>query len=313
MKFAKLSLAFITTAVVCLGVIYLTAPHRLYWVYRCLDGADLKIACLRGQPTTFRTTTLGSIYEGTTEDYIDRRVLYLGAFEKAEMFFLRDVSAGGVFVDIGAHKGLYSLFLSKYQEQVHAFEPFPPVLSEFKRRVAANNVKNISIHPVGIGEKAERLPFESPGSNNMAMGSFAFLTDGKTHDYFEVVTGDEALRNSGVTSVDLIKMDIEGFERPALRGLAQTLKQSRPIVLFELTVRANNPKLFGSMAEIVNTFPSGYKFSVIKDLDLYTGAYELIPADSVINFTSKHEQHNIVAYPLEKEKRISFRGPVKSN
>lgn len=312
MRTVKLFLASVLTILLCIAVTYVTEPHLPYWIYRCLVGADSKVACLRGQPTTFRTTTLGTIYEGTTEDYIDRRVLFFGAFEKAELFFLRDVSAGGVFVDIGAHKGLYSLFMSKYQKEIHAFEPFPPVLSEFKKLVTINNAKNILVHPVGLGEKHERLPFETPGSNNMAMGSFAFLSGGKAHDYFEIVPGDQALKNSGVTAVDLIKMDIEGFERPALRGLVETLKHSRPIVLFELTVRANDAKLFRSMAEIADAFPGGYKFLVIKNLDPYTGAYQMVPAERVVKFGKTQEQHNVVAFPVEKENRIPLKGPVRT-
>lgn len=91
------------------------------------------------------------------------------------MFFLRDVSRGGVFLDIGANKGLYSLFMSRYQKEIHAFEPYEPVLKKFRASVANNGIRNIVIHPVGLGDRRERLTFEKPGGNNMGLGTFAFV------------------------------------------------------------------------------------------------------------------------------------------
>jgi FkbM family methyltransferase len=306
-KIAKLTIAASITAVGCTAFLYVTQHRGAYAIYRCLAGAASPLACYLGKPTTFRTTTFGMFYEGTTEDFADRQVLLYGAFEKPHLFFLRDVSRGGVFLDIGAHKGLYSLFMSKFQKQVHAFEPYEPVLKKFRALVASNGIRNIVIHPVGLGDKHERLTFEKPKGNNMVLGSFAFLTSDGPHQQLELVTGDQALKDAGVNEVDVIKMDIEGFEQPALRGLAETLARSRPIVVFELSLGAHESRLFKSVEQISKAFPSGYKFMVFKDRDPYTGAYELAPMDGALNFNSNFEQHDVIAFPDEKKDRIPLK------
>ena len=308
-KMAKLMIAASITAVGCTAFLYATQPRGAYVIYRCLTGAASPLACYLGKPTTFRTTTFGIVYEGTTEDFADRHVLQYGAFEKSHLFFLRDVSRGGVFLDVGAHKGLYSLFMSRYQKQVHAFEPYEPVLKKFRSLVASNGIRNIVIHPVGLGDKHERLAFAKPEGNNMVMGSFVFANNNAQHEQLEIVTGDEALKNAGVTEVELIKMDIEGFEQPALLGLSETLARSRPIVLFELSLGAHQPRLFKSMEQILNAFPSGYKLMVFKDRDPYTGAYRLVPMEGALNFNSNFEQHDVIAFPDEKKNRVPLKHP----
>jgi len=284
-------------------------PLLLLIYYSCITGAESPIACVTGRPTHFRSSLFGLRYEGDTEDLIDFHVLVLGAYEKPELFFLRDVSRGGIFLDIGANKGVYSLFMSKYAKEIHAFEPYEPVLQRFRHMIAINGIKNIFIHPVGLGEKAARLSFERPKTDNEGMGSFAFVSTAGQHEQLQVVTGDEALKAAGVKKVELVKMDIEGFERPALVGLKETLKRDRPIIVFELTARHDNSVLFKSEQDLHDHFPANYKFLQLEYTELFTGAYSVIPMS--VNFDSEFEQHNIVAFPIEKESQIPLHGPLR--
>ena len=97
-------------------IFYQMRPVLAYAIYRCLTGAESVFACIDGKPTGFKTTMFGMVYEGNTGDLLDRHVLGFGAYEKPELFFLRDVSRGGVFVDIGANKGVHSLFMLQFGE-----------------------------------------------------------------------------------------------------------------------------------------------------------------------------------------------------
>jgi hypothetical protein len=104
-------------------------------------------------------------------------------------------------------------------------------------------------------------------------------------------------------------MDIEGFERPALIGLKKTLKRDRPIIVFELTARRDNSVLFKIEKDLQDHFPANYKFLQLEDRQAFTGAYSLAPLN--VNFDSEFEQHDIVAFPIEKESQIPLHGPVR--
>jgi hypothetical protein len=91
------------------------------------------------------------------------------------------------------------------------------------------------------------------------------------------VPGDAYLRDAGVARIDFIKMDIEGFEKPALAGLRDTLRQSRPTVLVEITVNPATAGLFTSADDLRSAFPADYDLLDIVTIDRGTGAYQLRP------------------------------------
>jgi FkbM family methyltransferase len=218
LKVLKLSGAALLTLSLCFSYTFLFARSRLDGNYRCWRYAVSFVSCFGDKAFDFIADIDGIRYEGNTGNYIDASILYLGAFEKDILYFLRDTmtaaySGRGVFVDIGANTGQHSLFMSRYATEVHAFEPWEPVLRRFRSMVASNHIKNIIIHPVGLGDQNSKQPFFKPASNNLGTGSFVqeFLPQNSAEGHLEIQIGDEALAKAGVSSVALIKMDIEGY------------------------------------------------------------------------------------------------------
>jgi hypothetical protein len=103
-------------------------------------------------------------------------------------------------------------------------------------------------------------------------------------------------------------MDIEGYEKLALKGLALTLARNRPIVVVEISIDPQNPLLFRSKEDVQKAFPDRYEFLVYKDWDFYTGSYELGELDGMVRF-DRPWQYEVVAYPLEKKSGIPRRSP----
>lgn len=248
----------------------------------------------------------GFVYRGNTGNYIDACVYYYGAYEKPELFFLRDTLASigpdAVVIDVGANTGLYSLFASKYSKQVHAVEPFPPVLERLQAAIAENKIENIVVHPVGLGQREEKLAFLTPPEKNLGSGSFlpGYRKSKRDELKLQIVAGDSYFLRAGIRRVDFIKIDIEGFEKPALAGLRKTLERHRPIVLMEFTVRPELPQLFGSVEELRAAFPKDYEFLEMTDRNNFTGAYRLKHLSQKFD----QDQFNVVAMPSEKAKRI---------
>jgi FkbM family methyltransferase len=93
-----------------------------------------------------------------------------------------------------------------------------------------NKVRNIVIHPVGLGDEDAMLPFYEPPEANEGTGSFVeeFRTDNKPYKSLQIVVGDQRLKQARVSSVALIKLDVEGYKKLALKGLAETLAVNSP-------------------------------------------------------------------------------------
>jgi hypothetical protein len=116
----------------------------------------------------------------------------------------------------------------------------------------------------------------------------------------EVVVGDDLLENANISAVNLVKMDIEGYEIFALQGLSRTLAKNRPIVVFEVTVAPGKNFGFQSESQMRSAFPENYRFLMFDERrDGYTGYYHL--AEFKVDF-DKRGKLNAVAYPVEKEK-----------
>jgi FkbM family methyltransferase len=67
-----------------------------------------------------------------------------------------------ITLDIGANAGQHSLFASIYSKEVIAFEPYPPVARKIQEKIDVNNIRNITLCLVGLGEKDAMLPFAVP-------------------------------------------------------------------------------------------------------------------------------------------------------
>jgi len=317
LKALKLSLAALLTLVFCLTGLYIVDRQRFYWNYRCWQQAITLSSCFGSGHFDFEVDLNGARYQGNTGNFIDINILYYGAYEKPTLFFLRDAmtsaySNQGVFLDIGANTGQYSLFMSRQSKEVHAFEPWEPVIRRFRRMVEVNHIKNIIIHPFGLGDENSKKPFYKPPESSLVTGSFVegFKEDNSYEGELEIQIGDDALEKAGVTSVAIIKMDIEGYEKPALKGLRRTLHAYRPIVVFELSVDPKKPLSIKSTDELVSLFPQGYEFLVFSDKDIKnasTGAYSLKPAVQELQYNTA-EQYDVVAYPKEKKKNILLKG-----
>lgn len=268
----------------------------------------------------FTTDFFGLKYEGNLKNNIEFSIYYYGAFEKPLLFFLRDTLANiatastngsaSCFCDIGANIGQHSLYMSQFATTVHSFEPFDEVSKKLEHQVALNSIENIALHKVGLSDITEKLTFYAPTGSNQGIGSFDANTVSKGNEALgelSLKNGDELFSELAIEQIDLMKIDVEGFEKRTLEGLAQTLSQQRPIIVCELSYGAELS--FHSREEFIATMPKDYEFFVfdIRKADgskarrkgskaKRSGYYRLIPHQG----WRDKGQDDIVACPKEK-------------
>lgn len=246
----------------------------------------------------------GFRYRGNTGNLIDACMYYYGAWEKSALNFMRDtLTNDSVMIDVGANTGIYSVVASKQAKYVHAIEPYPPILVRLHHIIDENKIPNVTVHPVGLGAEEAELPFFPPPDRNLGWASFVpGFVQGSRGDTLKlkIVQGDSYFQKNGIARVDFIKMDIEGYEKPALAGLQQTLRRNRPVVLMELSIDPSLPILFKSLQELRAAFPENYEFFKLQE-NVISGAYRLYPL--AVSFDQK-KQYNIVARPNEKASKV---------
>ncbi len=192
----------------------------------------------------FEEDFYGFTYRGNTKNYIDRFVYYFGAYEKGLLLFMSEclsTKKDKVFVDIGSNIGHHSIFASKFARDVHSFEPYHFVRQRMLDTMKLNKISNIIVHPYGLGEADSTIPFFEPLESNLGGGSFvATFSPDNTHKglNLEIKNGDSVLNQ--LDRIDLMKIDVEGFETSVLKGLTETIKKFRPLIVMEYSIQTKD-------------------------------------------------------------------------
>jgi len=146
------------------------------------------------------------------------------------LFFEQKLKPGMSVVDIGANQGLYSLMFSRLVGEtgtVIAFEPEPDMFAAFEMNISANSIKNIECHRLALGAKSSEAMLSrsliNGGDNRLGSGHSDTTSMKKP---VRIVTLDEIV---GSRKIDFIKMDVQGWEGEAIRGMKATLQRNPTI------------------------------------------------------------------------------------
>ncbi len=158
--------------------------------------------------------------------YIERDLAY-------EPHVTREVrtvlSKGDVIVDIGANIGYFTLLAAAIvgdSGKVIAFEPNPQNCELIQLSIRSNDFHNILVHEAAVLDEARAVALEVEGSNG---GIAHGIQEGDL--VVEAVVLDDVLQ--GESRIDVIKMDIEGAEASALRGMTSLIRKHRPVIFTE--------------------------------------------------------------------------------
>jgi FkbM family methyltransferase len=205
----------------------------------------------------FEVDFFGTVYPGSLSTFLDWNVFYFGAYCIEELECMSDAVQGiddSVIVDIGANVGHHSLYASTVAKVVHAFEPFPQVARNIREKIKVNGLKNLILHPVGLGDTDSELPYVQPNDCNTGTGTFVAASNNDSL-YLPVRNADNYFQKNSIDKISFIKIDVEGFEGKVLQGLRKSVESSRPVVFFEWT---ENSIAQGLVVE--RLFPAGYHF-----------------------------------------------------
>tara|TARA_R110000751_G_scaffold263489_1_gene362745 strand:+ start:1067 stop:3193 length:2127 start_codon:yes stop_codon:yes gene_type:complete len=149
------------------------------------------------------------------------------------------VNKDSTVVEVGAHVGTATIKLSKVAKEVHAFEPFKASYDLLNKNIKINKCKNVKVYSDALSDKKGKdywgfLSLSNPGGSGIAD------VGGKpTSKVFEAPREKEyelnliTLDSLKLKKVDYIKIDVEGYEFPVLRGAMKTITKHKPIIVVE--------------------------------------------------------------------------------
>ena len=254
----------------------------------------------------------GVNFELDLKEVIDSAMFYEGSRELGTSLALKKLcKPGHVVFDIGANVGSHALPMASYvgkQGKVYAFEPVPWAIKKLKRSLELNNFDNLVIESIALSDITEqevemdfRASFKVDSKSGVGQ-------DGKVdngwwseceHVKVRMETLDNYASNHQISRLDLIKLDVDGFEGKVFRGAFKTLKRFQPILIMEVApawaeMRGDNILDILHHIEQLN-----YKFYAEKDFKEIHNLTQLIgnlsPGGGINVVASVHSLNSAVA------------------
>jgi len=214
--------------------------RRSYWQSRkCLRGYGLP----RFRLVRFMDRLIQAILRSDVADVLGHR-MYLGRGDVLRLstegiyeprvteLVQREVEAGDVVLDIGAHVGYYTLIFAQLvggRGRVFAFEPEPKNFALLESNVRVNGYHNVTLIRKAVSDKTRKVRLclsEDNSGDNRIYDSL----DGRRSVEVETLSLDDYF--AGYQGrIDFIKMDIQGAEPAALRGMAGLLAKNAEVKL----------------------------------------------------------------------------------
>ena len=188
---------------------------------------------LRQHPLAATARTLdGAVFPVVTSDVIQRYLYLFGVWEPhLTSFISRRLTPGDTFIDVGANIGYYSVLASRTvgaAGQVVAVEASPDFHQTLTANALANECRNVRAVNSAVSDTRGRLTFYLERSTNL--GGTTAVRPHIIESSFETDAAPlpQLLTEAVLTTARLIKIDVEGGEAAAVRGLAPVLHRLRP-------------------------------------------------------------------------------------
>ncbi len=216
-----------------IGHLPIRGAHGLIW--------RLNPLMKRRSSAEFEIRFDGRRYRGTLDDIIDWSLFFFGSYSPQELDFLATTAQllggardGVTYFDVGANVGQHALFMSRRVANVIAFEPSAWACERFSANLKLNGITNVRLFPTALGDTDAQGELGSGFEGNSGSRSLTWTLAAEKMERVAIRRGDELVREEGIERLDILKVDVEGYEKRVLTGLKDTLMSDRPVILMEL-------------------------------------------------------------------------------
>ena len=143
-----------------------------------------------------------------------------------------------IFIDVGCNYGAYSIPLSKIKNivDIYCFDTSKKALDKLIENIELNKIKKIKYFNLGIGEKNKTVFFDDDIKNYKNSGAFE-INKSQIGYKIKVNSIDNLIEKRIINPKKniFIKIDIEGYDFFALKGLVNTIRKYNVFIIFEFS------------------------------------------------------------------------------
>ncbi len=160
--------------------------------------------------------------------------IFFNVYEKSESHFIKSICYEGMnILDIGANIGYYTALFSQLAGERGSVIAIEPDLESYKylsKSINSFNYKNVLSFRLAASDIKQKLPLfiskENRGDNRL------YSTNQKRKTIMvDCLTVDELLEENKIENLDLIKIDVQGYEPKVLKGMLNIVRSSKKLIL----------------------------------------------------------------------------------
>jgi FkbM family methyltransferase len=177
----------------------------------------------------------GIKYNLDISDSVDHYV-YFGFQDKIYSLISDKIKNAKVILDIGANIGYTALTINKINPgaKIYAFEPHPNTFRKANHNVQLNNSENIILYNIGLSNYNNTVRLYEVNPNNSGMNRILLNQNDYPYVEIEVKTLDDFLIDNKIDRIDILKIDVEGYEYNVLTGGSNAIKKYKPAMIIEI-------------------------------------------------------------------------------
>jgi FkbM family methyltransferase len=195
------------------------------------------------------------------------RIEQFGDEKEFTQLIINELRFGDIFFDIGANVGLVTVHAAKKCKFVYSFEPEYKIRERLEKNIQMNSLKNVKIIDWAVSDKKDQVCLFSDGVE----GRSPSLRNegGRKSMIVNCNSIDNAIAEKDMPNPDVIKLDIEGAEAPALKGMMNLLSSEHAPRTIFIEVHSTFLQKFNSSEEEILQFlhQLGYSsgYNVVRD------------------------------------------------
>jgi FkbM family methyltransferase len=177
----------------------------------------------------------GVKYRLDISDYVEHYI-YFGFSDDSHEELFRLAKGKRTIIDVGVNIGSVIMNLSRHAPDaaIFGFEPDPKNFAKAAANISLNDFGNITLVKKGLGEKAAAVKLYRVNSANEGMNRILKNSEDAGGEEIAIITLDAFSEENKLGDMDLIKIDVEGYELNVLRGARHILQTRAPLLFIEL-------------------------------------------------------------------------------